>query len=69
MQGLTVDFGKKAKNQIDIIIEMLGSPKEEDIKKIQNEISRNYVKKLPKKKGKDLKAIFPDANPLGIRKI
>ena len=44
---------------------MMGSPKDEDIKKIQNEISRNYVKKLPKKKGKDMRLIFPDANPLG----
>ena len=56
---------KVAKNQIDIIIEMMGSPKDEDIKKIQNEISRNYVKKLPKKKGKDLRLVFPEANPLG----
>lgn len=56
----------KAKNQIEIIFEVIGTPSDEEIGSIPREKSRKLVKSMPKKKGKSLESIFPKASPNGI---
>jgi len=42
---------------------MIGTPTEEEISNIPREKSRKFVKSLPKRKGKNLEALFPKASP------
>lgn len=58
-------YYKIAKNQIEIILEVIGTPTEEEIGSIPREKSRKLVKSMPKKKGKSLESIFPKASPNG----
>lgn len=55
--------GSDTKNQIEIILEVIGTPTEEEIGSIPREKSRKLVKSMPKKKGKSLESIFPKASP------
>ena len=56
-----------ARNQIELIFEILGSPTNEEIEIIPTEKSKKLVKSLPKRKGKNLETLFPNANPDGKR--
>lgn len=44
----------------------MGSPTESDIDFVTKKEAREFVLKLPKKKGKPFKQLFPDANPLAL---
>ena len=59
-------FFNFAKNQIEIILEVIGTPTDEEIGSIPREKSRKLVKSMPKKKGKTLESIFPKASPKGL---
>ncbi len=43
--------GQDTRGQIDLILDVIGSPSEEDINAIPREQSKKYVRSLPKKKG------------------
>jgi len=55
-----------AKTQLELIIDVFGNPKPEEIKTIQKEKSRKFIQSLPKKQPKPLDVLFPRANPLGF---
>ena len=52
-----------------LIIDLLGTPSEEDISKIPCTKTQKYIRSLPKKLGKKLETYFPDASPLGDQLI
>lgn len=56
----------KAFDQIQIIIDFIGTPDEEDIENIPNERTKNIMKKLTKKTPKNIEKEFPQVDPMGI---
>lgn len=55
-----------AYNQIELIIDLIGTPSEEDIEGIPNERTKNLIRKFPKKNPKNLEKEFPKVDPLGL---
>lgn len=53
-------------HQLNLIMEILGTPKDEFMQKISSESARNYIQSLPVLKKKDFKDVFKGANPLAI---
>jgi len=49
-----------------LIIEVLGTPTDEEINNIPREKSRKLLKSLTRKKGKNLENIFTNASPLAL---
>jgi serine/threonine protein kinase len=58
--------GTETKNQLELIIEIFGSPTDEEIESFPDDKFRSLLKALPKKKGRSLESIFPKANPLAL---
>lgn len=58
--------GTETKNQLELIMEIFGSPSDEEIDTFPDEKFRALLKALPKKKGRSLESIFPKANPLAL---
>lgn len=56
--------GKDYKHQLQLIIKLLGTPKDEEIKACQN--AKKFVKSLPFTPKKSLKEKYPHANPLAV---
>lgn len=54
-----------AKNQIELIFDFIGTPTEAEIANIPREKSRQLVKSLKVRKGKNYEAFFPKASPNG----
>ncbi|KYM98399.1 Mitogen-activated protein kinase 14B [Cyphomyrmex costatus] len=62
-------FGALARadiHQLNLIMEILGTPRDEFMKKISSESARNYIQSLPPLKKKNFKDVFRGANPLAI---
>lgn len=57
--------GKHYLDQLNHILNVIGSPSEEDLKCIQNDRARGYLENLPKKSKVPFDRIFPDADPMG----
>jgi p38 MAP kinase len=53
-------------HQLNLIMEILGTPGDEFMKKISSESARNYIKSLKVMKKRDFKDVFRGANPLAI---
>ncbi|KMQ90390.1 mitogen-activated protein kinase 14b, partial [Lasius niger] len=53
-------------HQLNLIMEILGTPRDEFMKKISSESARNYIQSLPPLKKKNFKEVFRGANPLAI---
>ncbi|XP_028046290.1 mitogen-activated protein kinase p38b isoform X3 [Monomorium pharaonis] len=53
-------------HQLNLIMEILGTPRDEFMKKISSESARNYIQSLPPLKKKNFKDVFRGANPLAI---
>ena len=53
-------------DQIQIIIDFIGTPEEEDIECIPNERTKSLIKKLAKKIPKSFEREFPEADSEGI---
>ncbi|CAG9804177.1 unnamed protein product [Chironomus riparius] len=53
-------------HQLNLIMEILGTPGDEFMKKISSESARNYIKSLKVMKKRDFKDVFHGANPLAI---
>ena len=65
--GRTTIFpGKDTKHQLELILNILGTPTPEDIEDIPEVKSREFMKSIEKRKGKGIDRIFPDASPLAI---
>jgi len=58
--------GTETKNQLELIIEIFGSPSQEEIDTFTDDKFKLMLKSLPKKKGRNLETLFPKANPLAL---
>ena len=58
--------GKHYLDQLNLILNIIGSPSEEDLDSIQNDKARAYILSLPQKNKVKFIEMFPDANPLGL---
>lgn len=47
-------------------MDVVGTPNEEFLSKIQSDEARNYIRNLPKTPRKDFKKLFPNASPAAI---
>lgn len=53
--------GHNTQHQLQLIIELLGSPSDKELMKIPNEKCRKFIKSIPDHKGKELSQVFPEA--------
>lgn len=58
--------GTECLNQLKLIINILGSQREEDIEFIDNPKARRYIKTLTYTPGTPLQRLYPNAHPLAI---
>ena len=58
--------GKDYIHQMRLIVEVLGSPSEEDISFIQSQKARAYNRSLPPSPKANFEEMYPEANPLAI---
>jgi len=49
-----------------LIIDVFGSPSEEEIEQVSKEKFKKFLRGLPKKEAKSLQSLFPEASELGI---
>lgn len=58
--------GKDRIQQLDVILEIIGTPSEEDIAKVGSQAAQKYIRRKPKQKGVDFTQYFsaPDGKPL-----
>ncbi|XP_015509390.1 mitogen-activated protein kinase p38b isoform X2 [Neodiprion pinetum] len=66
LTGRTLFPGTDHIHQLNLIMEILGTPRDEFMQKISSESARNYIQSLPPLKKKDFKEVFRGANPLAI---
>ncbi|XP_046662173.1 mitogen-activated protein kinase p38b isoform X1 [Homalodisca vitripennis] len=66
LTGRTLFPGTDHIHQLNLIMEILGTPHAEFMLKISSESARNYIQSLPQLKKKDFKDVFKGANPLAI---
>ncbi|RZF45630.1 hypothetical protein LSTR_LSTR010581 [Laodelphax striatellus] len=64
--GRTLFPGTDHIQQLNLIMEILGTPRAEFMQKISSESARNYIQSLPPLKKKDFKEVFKGANALAI---
>ncbi len=57
--------GTDTRNQIELIIDFLGTPSEAEINNIPREKSRKLIRSFPRKKGRSFETYFKNATPLG----
>lgn len=58
--------GTECLNQLKLIINILGSQREEDLEFIDNPKARKYIKSLPYSPGTPFSRLYPQAHPLAI---
>lgn len=63
MGGKPVFKGKDYVDQLNLILDVLGTPSGESIKRIGSDKARGYVRSLPFKKPKPWSEIFPNSDP------
>lgn len=66
LTGKTLFPGSDHIHQLNLIMEILGTPNDDFMKKITSESARNYIKSLPPMHRKDLRQVFTGANPQAI---
>ena len=59
LRGKPLFPGKNVVNQLELITDLLGSPKPETVNKIRNERARRYLEQLPHKEPADFSKVFP----------
>ncbi|KAK6111213.1 Mitogen-activated protein kinase pmk-1 [Brugia pahangi] len=64
--GRTLFPGADHIDQLTRIMNVVGTPNEEFLSKIQSDEARNYIRNLPKTPRKDFKRLFPSASPDAI---
>jgi len=58
--------GKHYLDQLNHILNIIGSPSDDDLKCIQNERARGYLIGLPRKNKVPFDKIFPNGDPQGL---
>ncbi|KAH8417673.1 hypothetical protein KR222_004011 [Zaprionus bogoriensis] len=53
-------------HQLNLIMELLGTPPDDFLAKITSENARNYIQSLPPTRRTEFKQLFPKANPLAV---
>ncbi|XP_044743520.1 mitogen-activated protein kinase p38b-like isoform X1 [Chrysoperla carnea] len=66
LTGKTLFPGTDHIHQLNLIMEILGTPNDEFMQKISSESARNYIKSLPPLRKRDLNEVFRGASPLAI---
>ncbi|XP_071054920.1 mitogen-activated protein kinase p38a-like isoform X2 [Onthophagus taurus] len=66
LTGRTLFPGTDHIHQLNLIMEILGTPTDEFMKKITSQSARSYIESLPPVHKKDLKQVFTGANHLAI---
>ncbi|GAB0090095.1 Mitogen-activated protein kinase [Sergentomyia squamirostris] len=66
LTGRTLFPGSDHIHQLNLIMEVLGTPTEDFMAKISSESARNYIKSLPIMKKQDFRTVFLGANPKAI---
>ncbi|KAG6589631.1 Mitogen-activated protein kinase 9, partial [Cucurbita argyrosperma subsp. sororia] len=59
--------GKNVVHQLDLMVDVLGTPSAESIAKIRNEKARRYISNMRRKQPVSLTQKFPNADPLALR--
>ena len=59
-------FNKKAKNQLQLILEVLGTPTEEEIERFPVKGAQKILKSIKPIPPKKFETIFPDVSPLAL---
>jgi mitogen-activated protein kinase 1/3 len=59
-------FGDERKDQIEIILDVIGTPSDEDIEFLSNPDAISFIKRFKKKERKDFKKMFPLLEPSGL---
>ncbi|XP_022987945.1 mitogen-activated protein kinase 9 [Cucurbita maxima] len=59
--------GKNVVHQLDLMVDVLGTPSAESIAKIRNEKARRYISNMRRKQPVPLTQKFPNADPLALR--
>ena len=62
LTGKCILPGQSSAEQLKMIFELIGTPKEEEIKLIPYHEYQEYVKKMRYREPKDFRKIFPNAN-------
>eukprot|EP01065_Artemidia_motanka_P000285 TRINITY_DN1011_c0_g1_i1.p1 TRINITY_DN1011_c0_g1~~TRINITY_DN1011_c0_g1_i1.p1 ORF type:complete len:429 (+),score=146.86 TRINITY_DN1011_c0_g1_i1:88-1287(+) len=58
--------GKDRVNQLDKIIDVIGTPPDDELKTVGSEAAQRYIKKKSQRQRTDFKKLFPQADPQGI---
>ena len=58
--------GKDRVNQLDKIIDVIGTPAEDELKSIGSVAAQEYIRRKGMREGVSFESIFPNANPLAI---
>uniref|UniRef100_A0A182QL11 mitogen-activated protein kinase n=1 Tax=Anopheles farauti TaxID=69004 RepID=A0A182QL11_9DIPT len=66
LTGRTLFPGSDHIHQLNLIMEILGTPNDEFMAKISSESARHYIKSLPKTEKRNFSDVFRGANPLAI---
>lgn len=66
LKGKALFPGDDYIDQLKRIMEVVGTPSSELLKKISSEHARKYIESLPHMPQQDLKAVFRGANPLAV---
>lgn len=56
--------GESLISQLNLILDLVGTPSEEDLQDISTERAYSYIKNRPYTPGIQFESIFPDTNPL-----
>ncbi|VVC26317.1 Protein kinase domain,Protein kinase-like domain,Protein kinase, ATP binding site,Mitogen-activated [Cinara cedri] len=67
LTGRTLFPGIDHINQLSLILEILGNPSSELMKKISSDSAKKYIQSLPVMEKKDFGEVFKGANPLAIK--
>lgn len=58
--------GESLLNQLNLILNLVGTPSEEDLKDIASERAKDYIRSQAKTKGLRFESFFPTSDPLII---
>ncbi|XP_047736671.1 mitogen-activated protein kinase 14 [Hyalella azteca] len=66
LTGRTLFPGQDHIQQLNLIMELIGTPSHECLSKVTSDSARNYIRSLPPMRKKDFRQVFRGANPLAI---
>ena len=56
-------YGNNSQHQLELIFDLIGTPKTDYYKKLESEKWQDWVRKAKKREGKNFKEFFPNAKP------